>query len=641
MVDVGTYDVDLGGGKHVMVVGDADIYRDDTGVLKRGKWTPEPDTLGTESTVYLWSVKEDLTIRASKYPAGYRIEYKEKYVEFLFAGNTFKPVNIANLVPIHRGFRWTIGDGSTYELTISRGKVKEVIRSVTKRNKLNFIINSNVANIGKQFDRFQILDLTANDSLGKVLTVTDNIYKSNDSIFFQAVIDTAGALFPITVDPSIVDSTLTTTTMTGHIYKKNDASYAATRDAVNGEYADNTDFKIGQDGDEAKYYLWRAMVSFKNYSIPAGMIWDSAKIKLKGVTNASTTDFDILVISSYATKFDTTAYSKFNGWAASGAYSGVKSLIQTWNTVSYSADYNNWLKFNSRGIDTLKAHNTASDSVKLALISSRDSSNIEASENEYVGFTSAQAGDATKPQLWIWYSPLTYSCSLSVGSRYDTLNVHTFATDTTDVDSIRTFRISGADSIWMPPTKTTLNSLIGGFSANTKYFIFNRIYSGASADSSRSNLDTIYTRPDTGTFLFVTYTSTSITIQPKVGPQNPATTKLSVHDSSASLEYGHRLYVTLASDTSATERFYTTTQWSSFEISGFLRGQTGTFGVRAQNEDSTYKSAWEYGSFLIPAGFDSAQFTGIDTNKIKVVFDCDTFATGWTLKPFIYSGTDT
>uniref|UniRef100_A0A6M3IMT6 Uncharacterized protein n=1 Tax=viral metagenome TaxID=1070528 RepID=A0A6M3IMT6_9ZZZZ len=197
----------------------------------------------------------------------------------------------------------------------------------------------------------------------------------------------------------------------------------------------------------------------------------------------------------------------------------------------------------------------------------------------------------------------------------------------------------------MGTTKTTFyNNKIGGFSANTQYVIFTKGYEGAGPDSVRSNLDTIYTRPDTATYMFSGVTATTISLNPHQGPLNPAGTKMSFHDSSASREYSKRLYLALGGDTSSVERFYNASAWvitTPLAIGGFVRGNWGIFGVRAQNDDSTYKTTWHYDSLQVPVTFDSAQFTGIDTNKIKVVFDCDTFATGWTLKPFIYSGTDT
>jgi hypothetical protein len=91
------------------------------------------------------------------------------------------------------------------------------------------------------------------------------------------------------------------------------------------------------------------------------------------------------------------------------------------------------------------------------------------------------------------------------------------------------------------------------------------------------------------------------------------------------------------------ERFYPASSWEVVypAVDGFVRGQYGVFGVRTQNDDSTYKSGWEYDSLQIPVAFDTAAFTAIDTNKIRVAFDSDTMATGLRLRPFIYSGTDT
>lgn len=204
LIDVGTYDVNLGNGKHVMVIGDAEIYRDAAGVLKRGKWEPKDDVSGT----FTMSIKEDLTIRASKNPAGYRVEKKGKYIEFWLMTNVFKRFNATTLTKVHRGFRWTIADGSYYQVNVSRGKIKETIYSIGKRNKFNVLINTNINRIGRVFERFQILQLTAEDSTGKALAISDSFIVRNDSTFFQAKVDTAGAKFPIMVDPTIVVDSL-------------------------------------------------------------------------------------------------------------------------------------------------------------------------------------------------------------------------------------------------------------------------------------------------------------------------------------------------------------------------------------------------------------------------------------------------
>jgi hypothetical protein len=392
LVDVGTYDVNLGNGQHMLAInGDPDIYRDTLGVLKRGTWTPKEDTIGT----YTLSVKEDLTIRASKNPAGYRVEKNGKYVEFWLMTAVFKRFNATTLEKIHRGFRWTIADGSYYQVNVSRGKIKETIYSIGKRNKFNVLINTNINRIGRVFDKFQILQLTAEDSTGKVLAIADSFIVRNDSTFFQALVDTVGAKFPIMVDPAVIIAS--------------DNSWAGRMVASK---RDTAIANLGVAGTEGVYVgvrngvpqYFRGSSKFSLDSLPE-ITYSvlSCTLFADGEGDASGTDFTISLAPAYNDTLDVAAYSEFHGRVVGNA-DNFKGLNTPRSTATYSASWNA-MGFTAAGCDTIeKKLNLAvgSRNITFHWISSHDSANTTG-HDDYIIF--GASGDAGKePYLKIIYN---------------------------------------------------------------------------------------------------------------------------------------------------------------------------------------------------------------------------------------------
>ena len=630
LVDVGTYDVNLGNGKHVMVIGDARIYRKN-GVLKLGKWESKAE----QSGIYEHVIKERQTTRASEDAPTYKVtaDNGEDYVSFTFEGGVVAADSF-KFRSTKDGWIWKNNDGKyDVEVVVSNDKVKETI-TTKKETKFKWLVDANKMpypqpdgsiNIGA----LKIEKATAVDKNGDSVATTVQFTWDN-GWWYKLNVDTAGAMFPITVDPTISDSSVGVNAGT---IEKSDAVFLTARNSATG---DAIETNPGYGGTQTTA-VFRFFSKFY-YNLPAGIIVDSAYYRFRKQGGTIDTASSFLIGPAQHTELATSQYIKFIGRAASGAYTGFKTLGRILSSsIGGTAFYSIKLNINS-ATDTIKTHDA--DTLRLVMINTIDS--LGSVTPTAWSLLAISTDSPNQPRLYIWYSNYSLSCSLSVGSRYDTLIVSTFGSDTANIDSLRMFKREGTDSIKIGTTKTTFfGNKIGGLLPNTKYIIFTRNYYTSPADSVRSNLDTIYTRPDTGTFLFTGLTSTSISIDPKAGPLNPALTKISVHDSSASDEYNKRLYLTLTGDTSATERFYTSPTWGTVTVTGFTRGQWGIFGVRAQNDDSTYKSGWEYDSLQIPVGFDSVAFTGIDTNKIRVMFDSDTFATGKRLRPFVYVGTDT
>ncbi len=508
LVDVGTYDVNLGNGKHVRISGDGDVYRDTTGVLKRGSWTPKADTAGT----YIWSIREDLTIRASRNPAGYRIDYKNKYLEFLFANNSYKVVTTATLDTVNRGFKWSVAGGSYFELTVSHGRLKEKIYSPPKRNKFNFIINTNLNRLQNKFERFQIMNLVTVDSLMKSLPTTFTITTSNDSLFGQALVDTVGALFPITIDPSIID---TTTTAYGfYVNGLNDGTYLTARNKVVGDNVSPAEMQVGQNKAGTDYTVRRGFLKFPLNDLVSVTI-DSAKLLIDGKDDQSASDFQYNVYSARDSAYsqfynNAKAYNNFPGWKVSGAYT-QDTLATSLNSSAYSATWN-ILKFTAAGCDTIEAQIVRDDTARFAILSYNDITATAPTASEFIEF--ATEGGAILPRLIVYYTtnapPLYAVDSIAFGVWNDsTLRIDSLATGTNDATAKYSI-LNISARMWLNPSVRRMDTVevrlaasnwdaknFRGFIIDTTYGNFNhkfKVFSfdaGETADSTKSKLDSL------------------------------------------------------------------------------------------------------------------------------------------------------
>lgn len=159
----------------------------------------------------------------------------------------------------------------------------------------------------------------------------------------------------------------------------NDATYLTARNDNNGESTINYNLTSNQ---RAGYYIYRFFMSF-----PIGDISNvsAASIVLDGSGDNSTVDDDVIIYSAqeYAGDVDADVFTQFDGWAASGQYTG-NELNDTWNTGDYS-DNNNTFTLNAVGIDSLEA--AANDTMRVVFLGRKDDESIANVSNEYVTFS--------------------------------------------------------------------------------------------------------------------------------------------------------------------------------------------------------------------------------------------------------------
>lgn len=129
----------------------------------------------------------------------------------------------------------------------------------------------------------------------------------------------------------------------------------------------------------------------------------SAKIVLNGAADISVDDFEIYVVlaNDYG-EIDKLDYVDFDGWEVSGQYTGIV-LNETWNSESYSADWNE-ITMNNDGIAAIIA--AAGGSLHLMLLSKEDYNSSAPENDEFVSFDSS-ADEGTEPYLSLTYGSET------------------------------------------------------------------------------------------------------------------------------------------------------------------------------------------------------------------------------------------
>lgn len=229
---------------------------------------------------------------------------------------------------------------------------------------------------------------TAHDANGKDVLVA--VEKTKDTLIYY--VGVTGAVFPIEIDPTSVMATndgIVRSLFAGE-------SYTVTRDKTAGDFTAATSFTMGQNYT-TNYYVFRAFASFV---LSAMSSLSAASLFLNGRTDESTTDFGIyLLTSTYSNPLVVADFDQFDGWQASGAYNGTV-LNDTWNSSSYSADWNE-IVFNAAGLAAILAKQN--DTFKLVAISKEDYDNSEPTGPEDIRFESSlTVGE--EPYLSITYT---------------------------------------------------------------------------------------------------------------------------------------------------------------------------------------------------------------------------------------------
>ncbi len=168
-------------------------------------------------------------------------------------------------------------------------------------------------------------------------------------------------------------------------------NYATVHNAATGDNAQTAFIEVGQnyifsDPDQ----IWFIRRAFATFAIPEMSAITSVVLHLNGQFDASTTDFEIYVVSS-----------TYSNPLVIGDYDlvGTTSWNNAWNSSSYSAD-DNALTFNATGLAAVLA--AEGTTLRIGLRSKRDVDSTAPTGNEYIDFD-------LNPTLTITYTPLGWT----------------------------------------------------------------------------------------------------------------------------------------------------------------------------------------------------------------------------------------
>ncbi len=232
---------------------------------------------------------------------------------------------------------------------------------------------------------------TAVDAEGKPVSVK----VSEKARVLTYEIDTAGAVFPIEIDPT----SEITAANDGYAYSNN-STYTTARNAGTGTGNTDTLIIIGQQYATYTYSVRRGFLSF---SIPGAASVSACSLFLYGDYDGSTVDFDVYIhTSTYTNPLAKEDFDLFDGHEASGQYSGT-ILNDTWNSADFlSADWNEFT-FNNDGLTAVLG--SQGNTFKVAMLSKEDyDSSQPGSDTEWVRFNSSYTEDK-EPYLSITYTP--------------------------------------------------------------------------------------------------------------------------------------------------------------------------------------------------------------------------------------------
>ena len=224
---------------------------------------------------------------------------------------------------------------------------------------------------------------TAIDAEGKDVPVA--VSQIGNTLTYQ--VDTAGAVFPILVDPTSINAT------NDSGLRNLNASYSTARNAtIASNNEDGYRWKIGQT---ASYDIYR---SFGSFAIPDMTTLTAATLFIYGVTDYSTTDFNVYIHTSTHSTPILADFDQFAGWVSSGTYTGT-ILNNAWSSSSFLVGWNQ-ITFNADGLAAILAKKN--DTFKMAAISSRDYAETTPSGNEWLEFYGSVSG--VVPYLSITYT---------------------------------------------------------------------------------------------------------------------------------------------------------------------------------------------------------------------------------------------
>ena len=262
--------------------------------------------------------------------------------------------------------------------------------------------------------------------------------------------------WPVILDPS----TTITASCDGGMYRAGDGSYAESRDDSAATSVNVNSLYVGQ---KSNHYIFR---SFMCFPIPELVTATACSLYVNGKSNFSDIEFDIYIhgASEYKSTLTVEDYPHFDGRQTGQPHNGIV-LNETWNSTSYSSDWN-VIVFNAAGRDSVEA--AAGDTLWIVLISKEDYNNSPAIQSEEVVFESSN--HATDKQ----YLSLTYATGPEppgnfVMTALDTTTIACSWTDESNNEQ-KFYIINWADSSVVDSTAANaVADTISSLSINTKY----------------------------------------------------------------------------------------------------------------------------------------------------------------------------
>lgn len=217
----------------------------------------------------------------------------------------------------------------------------------------------------------------------------DTIPISSDKIIKAS--DLKAAAYPVTIDPT---ETYTTSASNGYVDLDNTV-YATVQGAATGTTHATGDIRIGQYGPYlGRYYIDRGFVYFDTSNLSESATITAANLYLYGLTDKSTTDFNITITNGQPTyPHDPMASGDYN----QANYSGDGGEF---NTSAFNALGYNCISFNATGLTWINTSGTT----KLTLRSLEDINASPSAGYEYVDVRGYVRGAGYWPYLEVTYA---------------------------------------------------------------------------------------------------------------------------------------------------------------------------------------------------------------------------------------------
>ena len=284
---------------------------------------------------------------------------------------------------------------------------------------------------------------------------------------------------------------------------------------------------LGQQKNGSTYYIFR---HYQNIALPAMMKAQAETLVVKGTTDNSATDFNIVARSGLwvpATSAKAKFYT-FDGWQPlMTAYTG-SALTTAYSTSGFTLGATlNKIAFTQAGRDTTLKRRAAGDSLKILFLSSRDISATAPSGNEYVII------DPANSYVRLAYAPPDSAPS---GFTLTSISSDSLLATWTDrsysergfivVDASTGAKVAGTDTTFENATSLR----VGGLSTNTEYTWKVKAVGGG-AHGFLSAADSCYTLANTPGKPVVNFPAGNLLKFIISANDNPDYTKYAVQDS--------------------------------------------------------------------------------------------------------------